>query len=77
MNYDNWKLASPDDYGCELLSPCCGSHYTDGFDEDSLEVYICDSCKEQFDEPIEDYEFKSRMRDSYLEDIMDDRRLGL
>ena len=75
MNYDQWKLATPD--GVELVSPCCGSDYTDTFDEDRFEIYTCDYCSEEFDEPVEDYEYMSRIQDERAEDRMDEERLGL
>lgn len=75
MNYDQWKLASPS--GPELVSPCCGSDYTDTFDEDRFEIYTCDCCKEEFDEPIVDYEYRARIEDDRADERMDDERLGL
>ena len=62
-----------------LVSPCCGENYSDTIDEEGYEVYICDNpkCNQEFSEPIEDYEFTSRMREAYLEDKMDEKRLGL
>ena len=62
-----------------LVSPCCGENYSDTIDEEGYEVYICGNskCKEEFTEPIEDYEFEERMRESYLEDKMEESRLGL
>ena len=70
MNYDDWKLSPPD--GDELLSPCCGCTYTE-----TDESYECDSCKEEFDEPIVDYEYRARIADDRAEAMMEDRRLGL
>jgi|TARA_R100000995_G_scaffold83352_1_gene59047 hypothetical protein len=70
MNYDDWKLSPPD--GDELLSPCCGCTYTE-----TDESYECDSCKEEFDEPIVDYEYRARIEDDRAEAMMEDRRLGL
>tara|TARA_R100000908_G_C3710861_1_gene117546 strand:+ start:585 stop:782 length:198 start_codon:yes stop_codon:yes gene_type:complete len=62
-----------------LVSPCCGYEYSETIDHEGYEVYICENpkCKEEFPEPLEDYEFQERMRESYLEDRMDDARLGL
>ena len=60
----------------ELVSPCCGHEYSDHIDE----VYICDhpECSETFSEPLEDYEYNERQRESYLEMLADERRdLGL
>ena len=63
----------------ELVSPCCGHEYSDHIDEEGYEVYICDhpKCGETFSEPLEDYEFNERVKEAYLEDLMDERRLGL
>jgi len=63
----------------ELVSPCCGYKYSDTIDEDGYEVYICEhpKCKEEFSEPIEEYEFIARMREAYEEDRMEENRLGL
>tara|TARA_R110002012_G_scaffold236249_2_gene409975 strand:+ start:817 stop:1041 length:225 start_codon:yes stop_codon:yes gene_type:complete len=74
MNYDNWKLASPPEN--DMVSYCCGSEF------EELEimgeiVYKCHKCKDLFDEPEEDYEFLSRQHEAYLEDRMDEDRLGL
>ena len=62
-----------------LVSPCCGHDYSDTLDDEGYEVYICDNpkCNQEFSEPIEDYEFAARMREAYLEDKMDEERLGL
>ena len=57
MNYDDWKLASPDTESCELVSPCCGSEFTDYVDNENFGKYKCDYCGEDFDEPTEDYEY--------------------
>ena len=71
MNYDNWKLSNPydDGYGYDMLSNCCGAKMYDDCD-------ICPECKEHC-EPIEDYEYAQNAKDSYLEDRMDEERLGL
>ena len=63
----------------ELVSPCCGAEYSDTIDEEGYEIYICDNpkCKEEFYEPIEEYEFTARMREAYEEDRMEEKRLGL
>ena len=62
-----------------MVSPCCGENYSDKIDEEGYEVYVCDNpkCNEEFLEPIENYEFAARMREAYLEDKMDEARLGL
>tara|TARA_R110002012_G_scaffold37957_2_gene106092 strand:+ start:789 stop:986 length:198 start_codon:yes stop_codon:yes gene_type:complete len=62
-----------------LVSPCCGAEYSDTTDEERYNIYICDNpkCKEEFSEPLEDYEFEEKMKEAYLEDKMEERRLGL
>jgi len=57
----------------ELVSYCCGSEYSDDND-----VYICENCKQEFDEPEVDYEYDERMKESIAEDREDEKRdLGL
>ena len=63
-----------------LVSPCCGYQYSDYVDDEGYESYVCDhpKCGEEFSEPLEDYEYDARMRESYLEMMADERRdLGL
>ena len=63
-----------------LVSPCCGYDYSDHVDDEGYEVYICDhpKCGEEFDEPLEDYEYEARVRESHAEMMADERRdLGL
>jgi len=62
-----------------LVSPCCGQDYSDYIDEEGYEVYICDNskCKEEFSEPLEEYEFEELVKEAYEEDCMEERRLGL
>ena len=38
------------------------------------EGFICEDCKEFFDEPEKDYEYAEKQHDSYLEDRMDAER---
>jgi len=61
----------------ELVSPCCGDDYSDELDHEGYDVYVCSKCKDEFSEPLEDYEFNERVKEAYLEDLMDERRLGL
>ena len=64
----------------ELVSPCCGAEYSDKVDDEGYELYTCDhpKCGEEFDEPLEDYEYIARMRESHAEMMADERRdLGL
>mgnify|MGYP003152801052 CR=1 FL=1 len=74
MSYDNWKLASPPEN--DLVSPCCGSSYDEIHVAEDL-AYLCDKCKDTFDEPEEEYEYNERMRENAAEDRMDEERLGL
>ena len=61
----------------ELVSPCCGAEYSDHTDPDLNEYYQCNHCQEHFDEPEVDYEYNDRVRESILEDRMDEEKLGL
>ena len=72
MNYDQWKLMSPEDEGCGMVSRCCGAEYWDSSEwEETEENYICDACDEGCD-IIEDYEYKAMQRENYLEDMRDE-----
>mgnify|MGYP003630134670 FL=1 len=59
-----------------MVSPCCGAEYSDYQDDEGCDVYTCDAhlCKEIFTEPIEDYEFSDRMKESRAEMEADERR---
>ena len=52
MTYDQWKLASPDNNGYNMVTPCCGASYEDSWISDccTVEMYansdICPACKE-------------------------------
>ena len=61
------------------VSPCCGQDYSDSVDKEGYSIYTCDNpkCKETFTEPLEEYEFGEQMKDAYLEDKMEERRLEL
>ena len=67
------------------LSYCCDAPIinTRCSDKDCLEYaepaegFICENCDDFFEEPEKDYEYAERMHDSFLEDRMDERRLGL
>tara|TARA_R100000388_G_C7221306_1_gene149130 strand:+ start:679 stop:891 length:213 start_codon:yes stop_codon:yes gene_type:complete len=65
-NYDKWKLATPEDYGGDLVSNCCGARV------DNSEV-ICLQCYEGC-EPVEDYEYEAIQRENYLESKADAER---
>ena len=64
-NYDKYKLATPEDYGGDYVSNCCGARvdYSDR----------CQYCLE-YCEPIEDYEFEAIKKENYLESREDARR---
>ena len=70
MNYDDWKLASPPEY-CQV-SECCGGDTT----EEIIDEYnglVCDDCGCEC-ELIDEEEYRSGMRESYLEDMADEIR---
>ncbi len=74
MNYDNWKLSSPN-YSDDV-STCCGAGYEETDDEIYETNYICDKCKDACD--IQDEkEYEQDRWESYQEDLADDRRHGL
>ena len=78
MSYDNWKLASPDDEGPHLISPCCGAEYVEReFITEMNEKYICNECNELFVYPEEDHDYSERKKEDAAEDRMDEKRLGL
>ena len=60
MNYDKWKLSTPEDYGSDYVSNCCGARV------DYSELR-CSDCGEGC-EAIEDYEYEAIQRENYLED---------
>jgi hypothetical protein len=59
---------------------CCNSEIRSGLCSECREHaepevgFICEDCKEFFDEPIEDHEYASQQHDSHLEDRMDAER---
>tara|TARA_R110002012_G_scaffold1863_3_gene8975 strand:+ start:4581 stop:4847 length:267 start_codon:yes stop_codon:yes gene_type:complete len=69
------------------VSNCCGVKQNGDSDlcpdPDCLEhtdfyEYLCSNCDEWFENPIEDYEYESRMRESHAEMMADERRdLGI
>ena len=75
MNYDNWKLMSPDDEGCSMVSACCGAEYVESIDKeneiDTDEEYVCNECQD-YCNIIEDYEYNEIQRENYLEDMRDE-----
>ena len=57
----------------ELVSPCCGAEYSD-----DNEIFKCETCKNEFDEPELDYEFNEAVKEAIAEDREDEKRdLGL
>ena len=72
MNYDDWKLATPN-YS-EMVSACCGAEYeeiySEMFDEDKL---LCSECNEYCEE-IEDYEYEAIQRENYEEERAEAKR---
>jgi hypothetical protein len=65
-------------------STCCGAQISESGicykcrdHADLEEGYTCSNCEEFFDHPEKDYEYAERMHDSYLEDRMDEEKLGL
>jgi len=78
MNYDDWKLMSPDDEGPQLVSPCCKGEYEEkDFITEMNEKYKCLECDELFMVPETDHEYDERQRENAAEDRMDEKRLGL
>lgn len=75
MNYDQWKLMSPDDEGYAMVSRCCGAEYVNSIDNENdietIEDYVCCECQDYCD-IIEDYEYKAIQRENYLEDMRDE-----
>ena len=60
MNYDKWKLSTPEDYGSDYVSNCCGARV----DNSELRCSDCgEGCK-----AIEDYEYEAIRKENYLED---------
>ena len=64
-------------------SYCCDAPLKQGLCSDCKEHaepqegFVCEKCEEFFEEPEVDYEYAAKMHDSYLEDRMDEERLGL
>ena len=53
----------------ELVSPCCGAEYSD-----DNEIFKCETCKNEFDEPELDYEFNEAVKEAIAEDREDEKR---
>jgi hypothetical protein len=65
MNYDDWKLATPDYSG--MVSACCGAEY----EED--DYITCLECYEECN-IIEDYEYEAIQRENYEEERAEAKR---
>jgi len=76
MNYDNWKLSSPN-YSDDV-STCCGAEYeeTEEFYDTFGTEYICKEC-ECYCEIQDEDDYKQDRWESYQEDLADDKRKGL
>tara|TARA_R100000935_G_C2823776_1_gene161177 strand:- start:1148 stop:1387 length:240 start_codon:yes stop_codon:yes gene_type:complete len=76
MNYDNWKLASPD-YD-DSVSRCCGADYSDAVEKEDEDFgyheYQCSECDE-YCEIQDEREYHQERHESYLEDCADDERM--
>tara|TARA_Y100000114_G_C11753342_1_gene325580 strand:+ start:2266 stop:2457 length:192 start_codon:yes stop_codon:yes gene_type:complete len=59
INYDKWKLSTPEDYGSDYVSNCCGARV----DHSERCEYCGEGC-----EPIEDYEYEAIKKENYFED---------
>ena len=74
MKYDNYKLMTPEDEGCAMVSSCCGSLYVDSIEKENdietIEDYVCCKCQNYCD-IIEDYEYTAIQRENYFEDMRD------
>jgi len=69
MNYDQWKTMSDRDDSTDKVSPCCGAEYSEypNYIEYISTDFICNECKDEFDVPIEDYEYAERKREDAAE----------
>tara|TARA_R100000322_G_scaffold141319_1_gene97042 strand:+ start:163 stop:393 length:231 start_codon:yes stop_codon:yes gene_type:complete len=72
MNYDDWKLATPD-YS-DMVSDCCGAETTDVYDiKEESQRTICYECNSYCD-TIEDYEYEAIQRENYEEERAEAKR---
>ncbi len=69
MNYDDWKLATPD-YE-QMVSECCGADYD--YINDDYEPTCCKCNEETF--IIEKYEYDISEKEAIAEMRMDEERL--
>ena len=65
INYDKYKLSTPEDFGSDYVSNCCGAR-VDNSDR-------CQYCLE-YCEPLEDYEWNAIQKENYLESKSDAER---
>ena len=75
MNYDNWKLATPE--YTQMVSSCCGGECVVSIDKendiDTNEEYVCNECHD-YCELIEEHEWDDRQRERYEEERADAKR---
>jgi len=71
MNYDDWKLATPD-YS-DMVSSCCGDEIEEIEDENCEERIVCIACGD-YCEIIEDYEYEAIQRENYEEERAEAKR---
>jgi hypothetical protein len=64
MNYDNYKLATPDHYDNDLVSSCCGSQEESTMIDDEI-VSVCIECSGAYPDMIEQFEYDERMQERY------------
>jgi len=67
MNYDDWKLATPD--YAEMVSHCCGTEYNE--DDDG---HTCLRCGEEC-ETVDEREYDVQQKEALAEMRMDEERL--
>jgi len=65
MNYDNYKLATPDYF--EDISNCCGSEYTE-----TNEDYICNSCSDSCD-VVTEYDYNEYKLDDLADLLINEK----
>jgi len=69
MNYDNWKLATPESESGYLVSHCCGAEYEE--EDDGTICLVCwNDCVE-----IDEREYRQSRKDDWDEMLADDKRL--
>jgi|TARA_R110000803_G_scaffold78943_1_gene144289 hypothetical protein len=58
----------------KYVSSCCGKDFQDLEDEDRFQFYKCDYCCEEFDEPMNDYDYDDLKKDEREEMEADEYR---